>query len=159
MKNEIYLTKDGYKKLQERLNYLKSTARENVAKKIGIARDFGDLSENAEYDAAKEEQGAIEAEISEIEDKLRNGKIINKNRIDTSKVNIGCFVKIYDVDFDEEVEYQIIGSTESDPSKGLISNESPVGQALLGKKVGDNVEVTIPETGATLKFKVLAIRV
>lgn len=158
MKNEIYLTKEGYKNLQERLNYLKSTAREDVAKKIGIARDFGDLSENAEYDAAKEEQAAIEAEISMIEDKLRNGKIINKNRLDTSKVNVGCYVKIYDEDFDEEVEYQIIGSTESDPAKGLISNESPVGQALLGKKVGDNVEVTIPETGATLKFKVLDIR-
>lgn len=158
MENDIYFTKQGYKTLEERLAYLKSEAREDVAKKIGIARDFGDLSENAEYDAAKEEQAAIEAEITEIETKLRFGKIINKSRIDTSKVSVGCFVKVYDVDFDEELEYQIMGSTESDPSKGLISNTSPVGQALLGKKVGETVEVYLPETSSSMKFKILEIR-
>ena len=158
MENDIYLTKQGYKALEERLAYLKSTAREDVAKKIGIARDFGDLSENAEYDAAKEEQAAIEAEITEVEAKLRFGKIINKSRIDTSKVSVGCFVKLHDIDFDEELEYQIMGSTESDPAKGLISNTSPVGQAILGKKIGDVVEVFLPETGSAMKFKILSIR-
>ncbi len=154
---EIYLTKDGYKALESRLMYLKSQAREEVAKKIGIAREFGDLSENAEYDAAKEEQAQIEAEITEIEAKLRFGKIINKSRIDTGKVVVGCHVKLYDIEFDEELEYQITGSTESDPTKGLISNNSPVGKALIGKKKGEIVEVLIPETGSTMKFKILDI--
>ena len=154
---EIYLTKDGYKALEDRLQYLKSTAREEVAKKIGIARDFGDLSENAEYDAAKEEQAQIEAEINEIEAKLRFGKIINHKKLDLSKVNVGCKVKLYDEEFDEEIEYKITGTTESDPTKGLISNASPVGKALIGKKKGEKVEVHIPETGATINFKIIDI--
>ncbi len=158
MENEIYLTKEGYKALEERLTYLKSKAREEVAKKIGIAREFGDLSENAEYDAAKEEQAHIESEISEVEAKLRFGKIINKNKIDLNKVSIGCTVKLYDFDFDEEIEYKIIGSTESDPSKGFISNESPVGQAIIGKKIGDVVEVKLPQGASSMKLKVLSIR-
>ncbi|MBQ3214380.1 MAG: transcription elongation factor GreA [Clostridia bacterium] len=159
MENEIYLTKDGYKALQEKLDYLKSTKREEVSKKIGIAREFGDLSENSEYDAAKEEQAQIEAEIAEIENKLRFGKIINQKKLDTSKVNAGCFVKLKDLDFDDEFEYQIVGSTESDPSKGIISNESPVGQALLGKKVGDTVQIVLPQNNnATIRLKVLDIR-
>lgn len=159
MENEIYLTKDGYKALQEKLDYLKSTKREEVSKKIGIAREFGDLSENSEYDAAKEEQAQIEAEIAEIENKLRFGKIINQKKLDTSKVNAGCFVKLKDLDFDDEFEYQIVGSTESDPSKGIISNESPVGQALLDKKVGDTVQIVLPQNNnATIRLKVLDIR-
>ena len=159
MDNEIYLTKDGYKALQEKLDYLKSTKREEVSKKIGIAREFGDLSENSEYDAAKEEQAQIEAEIAEIENKLRFGKIINQKKLDTSKVNAGCYVKLKDLDFDDEFEYQIVGSTESDPSKGIISNESPVGQALLGKKVGDTVQIVLPQNNnATIRLKVLDIR-
>lgn len=159
MENEIYLTKDGYKALQEKLDYLKSTKREEVSKKIGIAREFGDLSENSEYDAAKEEQAQIEAEIAEIENKLRFGKIINQKKLDTSKVNAGCYVKLKDLDFDDEFEYQIVGSTESDPSKGIISNESPVGQALLGKKVGDTVQIVLPQNNnATIRLKVLDIR-
>ena len=159
MENEIYLTKDGYKALQEKLDYLKSTKREEVSKKIGIAREFGDLSENSEYDAAKEEQAQIEAEIAEIENKLRFGKIINQKKLDTRKVNAGCYVKLKDLDFDDEFEYQIVGSTESDPSKGIISNESPVGQALLGKKVGDTVQIVLPQNNnATIRLKVLDIR-
>ncbi len=159
MENEIYLTKDGYKALQEKLDYLKSTKREEVSKKIGIAREFGDLSENSEYDAAKEEQAQVEAEIAEIENKLRFGKIINQKKLDTSKVSAGCYVKLKDLDFDDEFEYQIVGSTESDPSKGIISNESPVGQALLGKKVGDSVQIILPQNNnATIRLKVLDIR-
>ena len=159
MENEIYLTKEGYKALQEKLDYLKSTKREEISKKIGVAREFGDLSENSEYDAAKEEQAQVEAEIAEIENKLRFGKIINQKKLDTSKVNAGCFVKLKDLDFDDEFEYQIVGSTESDPSKGVISNESPVGQALLGKKVGETVQIVLPQNNnATIRLKVLGIR-
>ncbi|MBR1985185.1 MAG: transcription elongation factor GreA [Clostridia bacterium] len=159
MENEIYLTKDGYKALQEKLDYLKSTKREEISKKIGVAREFGDLSENSEYDAAKEEQAQVEAEIAEIENKLRFGKIINQKKLDTSKVNAGCYVKLKDLDFDDEFEYQIVGSTESDPSKGIISNESPVGQALLGKKVGETVQIVLPQNNnATIRLQVLGIR-
>ncbi len=157
MENEIYLTPEGYKALQDRLNYLKSEKRVEVAKKIGIAREFGDLSENSEYDAAKEEQAHVEAEIEEIENKLRFGKIINKKDINTSKVTAGCHVKLLDLDFEDEFEYQITGSTESDPSRGLISNESPVGQALLGRKVGDEIVVTLPENNSVIRLKILKI--
>lgn len=149
---QVYLTEEGKKQLEEKLNHYRTVLRPEVTKKIGIAREFGDLSENAEYDSAKEEQGKIEAEIAEMEAKLKTCIIIDKNKIDTSKVNIGCRVKVYDLDFDEEVEYTIIGSTESDPSKGLISNESPVGQALLGKKAGDKVLVKTPVGECTLEI-------
>jgi transcription elongation factor GreA len=148
----VYLTEEGKKQLEEKLNYYRTVLRPEVTKKIGIAREFGDLSENAEYDSAKEEQGKIEAEIAEMEAKIKTCIIIDKNQLDTSKVNMGCTVKVYDLDFDEEVEYTIIGSTESDPSKGLISNESPVGCALLGKKVGDTVIVKTPVGECTLKI-------
>lgn len=158
MENEIILTKEGFKALQEKLDYLKSTKREEVSKKIGVAREFGDLSENAEYDAAKEEQAQLEAEIAEIENKLRFGKVINQKKINTSCVNAGCFVKLKDLDFNDEFEYQIVGSTESDPAKGIISNESPVGQALMGKKVGETVSVVLPQNNnATINLKVLDI--
>ena len=149
MENEIYLTKEGYKALEEKLEYLKSTKREEVSKKIGIAREFGDLSEQAQ----------VEAEIMEIENKLRFGKIINQKKLDTSKVNAGCTVKLLDLDFDDEFEYKIVGSTESDPSKGLISNESPVGQALLGKKPGETVQIVLPQNNnSTIRLKILEIR-
>lgn len=160
MEEEIFLTKEGYKALQERLDYLKSTKREEISKKIGVAREFGDLSENAEYDAAKEEQAQIENEIEVIEHKLRFGKIINQKKVDTSCVNVGCIVKLKDLDFDDTFEYQIVGSTESDPSKGIISNESPVGKALLGKKVGEKVSVILPHNNnATIRLEILNIRV
>ncbi len=158
MEDEIYLTKEGFKALQEKLDYLKSTKREEISKKIGVAREFGDLSENSEYDAAKEEQAQVEAEITEIENKLRFGKVINQKKVDTSQVNVGCSVKLHDLEFDDEFIYKIVGSTESDPAGGLISNESPVGKALLGKKVGDMVEIVLPQNNnATIKLKVLEI--
>ena len=153
---KTFLTPEGKKQLEDRLVELKTVRRPEVTKKIGIAREFGDLSENAEYDAAKEEQGIIEAEIAEIEVKLRNCEIINKKDISTSSVSVGCTVRLYDEAFDEEVEYQIIGSTESDPLKGLISNESPVGKALLGKKKGDVVAVATP--GGEIEYKILSIK-
>lgn len=153
---KTFLTPQGKKELEEKLIYYKTVKRQEVSKAIGAAREFGDLSENSEYDAAKNEQALLEQEIIEIEAKLRNSVIIDKKKIDTSKVSIGCFVKIYDEEFDEEVEYQIIGSTESNPHKGLISNESPVGRALLEKRVGDLVHVETP--GGLSVLKVLEIR-
>ncbi len=160
MENEVFFTKEGYKALQEKLDYLKSTKREEISKKIDEARGFGDLSENAEYEAARNEQEQVEAEIMEIENKLRFGKIINKNKIDTSCVNVGCTVKLKDLDFDDIFEYQIVGATESDPTKGIISNESPVGKSLLGKKVGEKVSIVLPQNNnATINLKVLEIRI
>ena len=153
---KTFLTPEGKKQLEDRLLELKTIKRPEVTKKIGIAREFGDLSENAEYDAAKEEQGMIEAEIAEIEVKLRNCEIINMDKLPTNKVSVGCKVKLFDETFNEEVEYQIIGSTESDPLKGLISNESPVGKSLLGKKKGETVEVTTP--AGVVSYKILEIK-
>lgn len=155
---EIYLTPEGKKELEARLTYLKSEKRAEVSKKIGIAREFGDLSENAEYDAAKEEQAHVEQEIVEIEHKLRYGKIIDKNSIKTDRVRAGCKVKVVDLDWDDEFEYVITGSTESDPASGKISNESPVGKALLGKKVNEEIVVTLPNS-SVVRLKVLKISV
>lgn len=150
---QIYLTVEGKKQLEEKLEYFKTVRRPEVIKKIGLAREFGDLSENAEYDAAKEEQARVEAEIEEMESKIRNCIIIKK--VDTSKVNIGCYVTVYDKTFDETVKYKIVGSTESNPREGLISNESPVGMALLGKVVGDSVSVETPN--GFLEFEIKEI--
>lgn len=152
---KIFLTPEGKDQLEKRLFELKTEKRPEVIKKIGIAREYGDLSENAEYDSAKEEQGVIEAEILEIESKLRNCEIISEKGVPANKIAVGCHVKLYDEKFDEEIEYQIIGSTESNPLKGLISNESPVGKALLGKKKGDVIEVSTPSGNS--KYKILSI--
>lgn len=153
---KTFLTPQGKKELEEKLEYYKKVKRQEISKQIGEAREFGDLSENAEYDAAKNEQAMLEHEILELESKLRDCEIIEPNKIDISKVSIGCYVKVYDEDFDEEAEYKIIGSTESNPSKGLISNESPVGKALLNKKIGDIVSVDTP-LGVSI-LKILNIR-
>ena len=150
---QTVLTVEGKKQLEQKLEEYKTVKRPEVIKKIGLAREFGDLSENAEYDAAKEEQARIESEIQEMEAKLRNCIIIGN--VDTSMVNLGCKVTVYDETFEEEVEYQIVGSTESNPIEGRISNESPVGVALLGKKVGDTASVETP-TGVCI-LKVLKI--
>ena len=152
---KIILTAEGKKELEDKLEYLKTVKREEVTKAIGAAREYGDLSENSEYDAAKEAQGVLESEILEIETKLRDCIIIDKENIDTSKVSLGCYVKVFDKDFNEEVEYKIVGSTESNPLKGFISNESPVGLALLNASVGDVVSVQTPM--GVSKLKVLDI--
>ena len=160
MEEEVFLTKEGYKQLQEKLDYLKTTKREEVAIKIGVARDFGDLSENSEFDAAVDEQANLEAEIGEIEENtLRNAKIINSKKIDTNKVSVGCSVKLLDLDFDDEVVYKIVGATESNPANGVISNESPVGKALIGKKVGEQINIVLPQNNnATIRMKILEIK-
>lgn len=144
MAEKKYLTPEGKKQLVEKLDYLKSVKRPEVVKKIGIAREYGDLSENAEYDSAKEEQANVEQEIAEIEDLLLNAVVINKKDIDASVVSVGTKVTLYDEEFDEDVVYKITGSRESDPKNGFISNESPVGKALLGHKEGEKVSVTTP---------------
>jgi len=157
MEREVVVTEDGLKQMKERLEFLIKEKRPECTEKIGIARSYGDLSENSEYVAAREEQAQVETEILELEEKLRHVRIINENDIDTSKINLGCTVKMYDMNFDEEMEYKIVGSTEADPTKGLLSNESPAGKALMGAKVGDIV--TYKSNIGDIKLKVLDIKV
>ncbi|MBR1890184.1 MAG: transcription elongation factor GreA [Clostridia bacterium] len=152
-----YLTPEGKKQLEEKLTYYKTVKRPEVTKRIGIAREFGDLSENSEYDAAKDEQAEIEAEIKEMENILLNAEVIDKKNLDADQVSVGCKVTLYDEEFDEEVEYRIAGSSESDPRNGIISNVSPIGKALLGHKSGDTVSVVTP--GGTSSFKIIKIEV
>ena len=150
------LTREGKKQLEEKLNYYKTVRRVEVSKKIGAAREFGDLSENSEYDAAKEEQAQVEAEIREMEDILLTCQIIDKQEGASDIVSIGSTVKLYDEEFDEELQYKILGSTESDPAHGIISNISPVGSALLGHKKGDTIKVKME--GGEISYKILAIK-
>ena len=152
-----YLTPEGKAQLEEKLNYYKTVKRPDVVKRIGIAREFGDLSENSEYDAAKDEQAQIEAEITEMESILLNAEVIDKKKLVADQVSVGCKVTLYDEDFDEEVEYRISGSSESDPRNGVISNVSPVGKAIIGHKQGDNVSVVTP--GGTTVYKIIKIEV
>ena len=154
---DIYLTKEGLEKIKEQIEKLKTVDRLEVAKMIGEAKSFGDLSENSEYDAAKLKESQLEAKILELENRVKNAKIIDKNSIDTSIIGVGCTVKLYDEEFEEEIEYKIMGESESDPAQGLISNQSPVGKALIGAKVGDRITVQTP--GGNCVFKVLKISV
>ena len=150
------LTYAGLKQYEDELQNLKVVRRKEVAQKIKEAREQGDLSENAEYDAAKDEQRDIEARIEEIEKILKNAEVVVEDEVDLDKISVGCQVKILDCEYDEELEYKIVGSTEANSLKGKISNESPVGKALLGAKVGDTVDV---ETQAgVLQYKVLEIQ-
>ena len=150
------LTQDGYNKLEEELEYLKTVKRKEVAERLKVAISFGDLSENAQYDEAKNEQAKLEEQILKLDEKLRKAVIIDESQIDLDIVMVGSIVKLYDFDFDEEIEYSIVGSAEADPFEGKISNESPVGKALLGAIVGEVVEVQVPDVAN--KFKVLDIR-
>ena len=155
MAEKKILTYTGLKKLEAELQDLKVNKRQEVAQKIKEARDQGDLSENAEYDAAKDEQRDIEARIEELEKILKNVEVVDEDEVETDKVSIGCRVTVYDEEFEEEMEFSIVGSTEANSIKGKISNESPVGMALIGKKVG---EAAVVETQAgTMTYKVLAI--
>lgn len=135
------MTYEGLRKLEEELQDLKVVRRSEVAQKIKEAREQGDLSENAEYDAAKDEQRDIEARIEELEKILKNAEVVVEDEVDLGKVNVGCFVKVYDLDYEEEMEFKIVGSTEANSLQNKISNESPVGAALIGKKAGDIVKV------------------
>ena len=152
-----YLTPEGKAQLEEKLNFYKTVKRPEVVKRIGIAREFGDLSENSEYDAAKDEQAQIEAEIADMESMLLNAEVIDKKKLDVDQVSVGCKVTLYGEDFDEEVEYRISGSSESDPRNGIISNVSPVGKALLGHKKGDIVSVKTP--GGETAYKIIDIEI
>ena len=150
------LTYAGLKKLEDELHDLKVNKRREIAGKIKEAREQGDLSENAEYDAAKDEQRDIEARIEEIEKILKNAEVVVEDEVDSDKINIGCKVDVLDLEYDEEIEFQIVGSTEANSLEGKISNESPVGRALIGKRVGETVVV---ETQAgDIEYKVLDIK-
>lgn len=149
------LTSKGMQALEDELQDLKVVKRKEIAQKIKEAREQGDLSENAEYDAAKDEQRSIEAKIEELEKIIRNAEVIDESTFDKDTVSIGSSVKFYDEEFDEELEYRIVGSTESDIMKGLISNESPLGKALVGAKVGQEIEVESAD--GISRYKVLEI--
>ena len=150
------LTYAGLKKLEDELHDLKVVKRKEVAGKIKEAREQGDLSENAEYDAAKDEQRDIEARIEDIEKILKNAEVVVEEEVDLDKISIGCNVKILDIEFDEELEYKIVGSTEANSLKGKISNESPVGKALIGAHKDDIVDVETP--AGIMQYKVLSIQ-
>ena len=152
---EVILTQEGYDKLEEELNYLKTEKRTEISERIKIALGFGDLSENSEYDEAKSAQSENEARIAELENKLRNAKVIDEKEIDTKTVQIGNTVKVHDIEFDEDVEYTIVGSTEVKLAENKISNESPLGMALLGAKKGDTVDVDAP--AGVIQYKILSI--
>lgn len=152
---EVVLTYEGLKKLEEELDYLKTTKKKEVAERIKEARGFGDLSENSEYDDAKNEQAEVEARIITIENMLRNVKVISDDDIDLKTVKIGNKVKVLDVEMDEEIEYTIVGPTEVDIMNNKISNESPMGMALIGKKKGANVKVVAPV--GDIEYKILEI--
>lgn len=151
------MTSEGLEKLESELEYLKTTKRKEVTEKIKVALSYGDLSENSEYDEAKNEQAFVEGRIVQLENMLRNANVVDESEISFDTVNVGSYVKVKDYDFDEETEYHIVGSAEADPMKGKISNESPVGKALIGKKVGDIVEVPVPD--GISKFEVLGITI
>ena len=156
MGKQLTVTETGLKKLQQDLDYLKNVKRKEVAEKIGIARGFGDLSENSEYDAAKNEQNKIETQIHELEEMISNAKVISEDQIDVEKVNIGVTVKVHDYDLDEDDEYTLVSSREVDLSKNMISDQSAIGKSLVGSKIGDVVSVVVPD-GSELKFKILDI--
>lgn len=151
------LTYEGLKALEDELQDLKVNRRREVAVKIKEAREQGDLSENAEYDAAKDEQRDIELRIEEIDNILKNAEIVVEEDVDVNVINVGCKVKLRDLEFDEEMEYKIVGSTEADCLNGKISNESPVGLALIGSKVGDKIEVEVP-SGELVQYEILEIQ-
>lgn len=152
---EILLTQEGYDNLEKELEYLKTEKRSEISERIKVALGFGDLSENSEYDEAKNAQAANEIKIIELENKLRYARIIDESEINTKTVQVGNKVKVLDIEFDEELEYTIVGSTEVDLSQNKISNESPIGAALIGAKKGQEVEVQVP--AGVMKYKIISI--
>ena len=153
---EVLLTQEGYDKLEKELDELKTTKRAEIADRIKIALGYGDLSENSEYDEAKNAQAENETKIAELENKLRYAKIIDESEIDTKTVQVGNTVKLLDVEFNEEVCYTIVGSTEVDLAQNRISNESPIGAALIGAKKGEEIEVKVP--AGIVKYKIMSIK-
>ncbi len=156
MPKDVILTPEGYEKLKQEIEYLSSEKRREVAERIRVARQFGDIQENAEYDDAKNEQMLLEHRIATLEERLRNAKVIEAAEVSTDVVSVGSLVRLRDVDAKQTFEYHIVGSAEADPAANKVSNESPVGKAILGRKKGEVVEVTAPR--GALKFKILDIK-
>ena len=153
---EVILTKEGYEKLKKEIDYLRNEKRREVAERIRIAREFGDIAENAEYDDAKNEQALLEHRIATLEERLRHARVISKKDVAKDVVSIGSKVKLRDIDAKKTLEYHIVGSAEANPTENKLSNESPVGKAIMGHKKGDVVEVAAPR--GTTKFKILEIK-
>jgi len=149
---QMLYTQEGYQALVDELEYLKGTKRQQVKEDIATARSFGDLSENAEYDEARNEQAKVEARIKELEELILGAVIVDESKIDTSIINMGSIVKVYDKEFDETVEYSIVGSNEADPFQNRISDMSPIGKALVGKRAGDEVTVEAPNGNIVLQI-------
>ncbi len=156
MDEKTFMTEEGYQKTVERLNFLKSTKRQEVANKIAEARSYGDLSENSEYDIAREEQASVEAEIFDLENKLKSAVIIDPKKINTNKVGVGCKVTITNVKTNQSFEYTIVGDTDSDPLNGKISNVSPIGAGLMGKKLNEIAVIKTP--GGLVQYKITKIK-
>lgn len=152
---QVKLTEDGLKQLDEELEYLKTKKRKEVSEKIKVALGFGDLSENSEYDEAKNEQAQVEARIVSVENMLKNAIVIDESERDTSKVELGATVTIHDIEFDEDITYKIVGSTEADPDEGRLSDESPLGKSLMGKAEGEMIDVDAP--AGVIQYKILKI--
>jgi transcription elongation factor GreA len=152
---EIILTPEGYRRLKDEIDYLSTAKREEVAERIRNSRDFGDISENSEYDDAKNEQALLEARIYALEEKLRGATVIDSGTVQTDVVGVGTKVTLQDMERGDVVQYSIVGSAEADPRERKLSNESPVGAAIMGRKPGDKVTVSVPQ--GSKKFKVLAI--
>ena len=152
---QVKLTEDGLKQLEEELEYLKTKKRKEVSEKIKVALGFGDLSENSEYDEAKNEQAQVEARIVSVENMLKNAIVIDESERDTSKVELGATVTIHDIEFDEDITYKIVGSTEADPDEGRLSDESPLGKSLMGKAEGEMIDLDAP--AGVIQYKILKI--
>jgi transcription elongation factor GreA len=154
---DVVLTPEGYEALKTELDQLRTDGRRHIAERIRVAREFGDIAENAEYDDAKNEQAMLEHKIAQLEDRLAQARVIEADEIDTSVVSVGSVVRLRDVDAKETVEYYIVGSAEANPAERKLSNESPVGRAIMGRKKNETVEVTTPR-GAVVKYKVMEIK-
>jgi transcription elongation factor GreA len=153
---EVILTADGYKKLQQEIDVLRNDKRREVAERIRVAREFGDIAENAEYDDAKNEQAMLEHKIAQLEERILSARVITKKEISKDAVSVGSHVRLRDMQANKTFEYHIVGSAEANPAENKLSNESPVGKAIIGHKKGDVVEVTAPR--GSLKFKILEIK-
>jgi transcription elongation factor GreA len=153
---DVLLTPEGYEKLKQEIEFLRGDRRREVAERIRVAREFGDIAENAEYDDAKNEQAMLEHKIAQLEERLANARVIDTGDVDTSVVSVGSKVRLRDVDAKETVEYHIVGSAEANPAEQKLSNESPVGKAIMGRKKGETVEVSAPR--GALKFKIMDIK-
>jgi transcription elongation factor GreA len=154
---DVILTPEGYQHLKRELDHLRTDRRREIAERIAAAREFGEIAENAEYDDAKNEQMMLEHRIQQLEERLGNARVIDKKKVDTSVVSIGSVVRLRDLDAKETIEYYIVGSAEANPADRKLSNESPVGKAIMGRKKGETVEVATPR-GTKLKFKIMEIK-